>query len=522
MNAPEESMKISAALLIAASICGCSKMNSALWEDDYFHANVVSRPYVQTKSANDGCLSCETIDLGNGFCLTQYVYDMECGPESYAPSTKGTVVSTSNFFSIYGDMSVEAYLGPGRTDLPSHYVVGNVQRKVGPDWKWYDRTGLQPLVDNEAPRWVNGVDTYIWCLSPAAAPGLSLDDVDKDDASDAELRRLSFHYVSDPDVLNQNDLLVAFNKERRSFEGNASLDGKPNTFDVSFCHALSAVSFEASATGLESVVDIQDVELRRLHSSASCVATGSMAGVDFAWTPDDAAQSAVSLHGVGRVGLSAENMTAFVIPQSTAGMRIFVSFVKHGITINREIPLNAFRTGSFQAGKSYRYVLSASIHVPGEQIPFPDPEFSYKGFKNNGGVVFFDNGGKGFNVVGVKKIGITVNHTYVDSAGHSTAYIYVSNMDGSMTSRNSGPISYDFRPVPSVPSYPYDGGDGFPENYQGIYQMTDTSGTSYYVFDVTGFKYFKVVCEASGSSNNARWSGSFFKYYILEVEPNVQ
>lgn len=510
-----------AAIVLAAS--ACSELDPAAGlNDGRIHARV--SPYaLMTKSSSVIEEPSGVIDLGDGISLVQYVSEMDNGLCECA--TKGTVVSTSNIPSVYGDMMIHGYLGSKsiRKEAASHFLDGNMLKydASSSEWDWYDPSASQYLTGEDIPVWRNNVDTYMWCIAPYAAPSFVLDDVNKDDASDSELSKLSFHYVNSSDVLAQKDLLVSFNKENRAYNTDGtSRDGKPSSFNVKLNHALAAMQFEVSAAGLANDIEITRLEVRGLHSSADCIATGSAGGVNFAWTADDDADNVVVSKDISKSSLSADNRIIFIVPQSNSAVKLYIKFVKHGIPVTREINLNSFGSYNLEAGKLYKYKISASVHVPGEQIPI-EKSFSYKGFKNGGGYQYFDNNEQGFNVVGVTKIGISVTQGYRDTAGKSDGYFFLQSMDGTKTTEYDGSYQYDFWPVPPVPAYPYDGGDGVTESYAGVVHLTATSGTSYYVFDVTGFKYFKAVCRATGDANNAVWSGEFFKYYILEVEDNT-
>lgn len=206
----------------------------------------------------------------------------------------------------------------------------------------------------------------------------------------------------------------------------------------------------------------------------------------------------------------------FMLPQTLSNVKVEIQFAKHGYVLTKTVSLSNTR---WDAGYYYTYRLSATVHAPGDEIPINEA-FSVKGFMNDPTHVrnIPENGGY-YEAIDVTLIGIKITHSYYDSSGKSVGYIYAVSKDGTMNTKGAT-VEYDFKPVPSTIDWPYSGGDGITETYTGYTRVASTGKTQideYYVYNVDGFGSFSLAIYADGDANNARWSGTFVKTYVLEM-----
>lgn len=495
----------------------------------------------------------------DGFCITEYVSDIDAAPLR----TKGWEITSSNISAKYGELDVAAWMMPeasaGATSAPEQHISQNLvfDSIASPaSWSW----------SGEAPMWIADTPLSIWSYAPSTIPGDVKPAVNTSvtDASGDLFPELNtFSYTVPADFQAQKDLLFAYNVEARHFnETDSGYEVDPNNgvgtrhngkfdskFDVRFYHALAAVKFvlapEEGTSGLAAGTktiskntNVRKITLSGVLDSGTCAVSGSGTGagtVSFVWTPGSTTKDFVYEYDesdpklLGRRGgstgfCSAEDGVLFMIPQNLSDVTITVEFMKFNNPSSTVTRTRAISTSKWEAGKYYVYEFAGEVHVPGEAID--TVEWSFKGFKNaaSGEVKLFGDvkNTAAAKIKGVTKIGLYLSkQQFVDSAGKSSADLFVTNSDGSKSSRSiTTPYSYDFKPLNTTPvNGIYSWGDGTVESYLGLNSISKTEATGiYYVFDVTDYNTFDVVCKIVGDANNARWTGSISHLIVLEVE----
>lgn len=475
---------------------------------------LVSSDFVGTKSAEEACGKVLKSEDGV-LTLTEYA-----GPMNEMPSTKGFEVSTTSINSNGSRFNVDAFYDFGLDpEEEPHFLNDESCVRNGSAWQW----------ENSDPRWRSGVDTYLWGkYIPASA------DVD---FSSISMGQVSFSYsaseAGDNDFLNSSDIAFSYNKEKRTLNEDGSVaGGESQTVNMTFRHALAAVRFEMATNGIAEDVNVKSIRIKGLYGSGNCVASGTGYGnaskIIFIWdcTGDkrDFRQvlSTTKRSTDGRARLIAGDLSAggslefFAVPQMLQDAQLEIVFAKQGFQQTRTV---ALKNVEWKAGYFYTYRISATVHAPGDQIPI-NQDFSVKGFMNDPTHMrYIPEDGTFYEAVGVSVIGIEINHTYNDTAGKSRGYLFARSKDGKLNTKGTS-IDYDFLPVPPSIHWPYSGGDGTKEHYEGYTLMKSigkTPRTCYYVYNVENFNFFALVMEAKGDANNARWAGTAIKGYVLEM-----
>ena len=484
----------------------------------------------------------------------------------------------------------------------------------GGKWSW---SGSQP-------HWRNKSVFSIWSMFPANSTALSpatltpampqpdwtntaldaIADVDPTGKTDEEialaenarqeeiqayLRSMTFEYtlpLHAPTPVSTSiykDLLFAYNEEMREFEvedgklkedatGNHIIkDGKSESFDVTFYHALAAVKFELETT--TTGADIHSVTLCYTDGSGNIVTTNGIATkgtctasatsgdgsrlVSFSWGSQT---NKKPMHFVFNDGTSSTAKVSggyastgdgvlFMIPQSATGLKVIAEFSKYGGTkyytkvITKGLDIN------WEAGKCYTYKFKiGEFHVPGENYASLT-DVSISGLKNSEDNI---QPPSALSIKGVTRMGLVINSWSLGSKDGQTVYLNAivdgeSQVEYQTVSKVTSPTtpntnySFNFAPVsenalPGTNNIIYSfGTDDTEETYHTYYTFTPPTGSGksnlgtprigpfYYTFDTTDASTFKIMFTPAAADN----SGGFFAdvrcLIVLEVksDPNL-
>lgn len=442
------------------------------------------------------------------------------GPMSGMPSTKGYEVSTTSINSNGSRFTVDAFYDLEQdSEYEPHFLSDASCVKDGTTWRW----------ENSDPRWKSDVDTYLWGKYIPSSADVAF--------TSTSMEQLTFTYSApesdDNDFLNSTDIALSYNKERRTLNDDGTIaGGEASTVDITFNHAFAAVRFEMEPNGIADDVNIKSIRLKGIYGSGSCTVAGAGYGSAstalFNWTTTGAKRdfkqvlSTTKRSTDGRARLIAGDLSRggsmefFAIPQTLQNAQVEIVFAKRGFQQTRMV---ALQNVEWKAGYYYTYHISAIVHAPGDEIPI-NQNFNIKGFMNDKlHTRHIPEDGSFYEAMGVSIVGIEINHSYNDTAGKSTGYLYASSENGLLDTKGTS-LDYDFLPVPSSINWPYSGGDGVMEHYEGYTLMASTGSTPttcYYVYNVENYNYFSLTMFADGNANNARWLGTAIKAYVLEL-----
>lgn len=246
-----------AAISIAVSLCSCHKDEPAQMSGTGQIKPVLE--IVRTKASQEATgpgqlLSERVIGSVDGFELTEYVYENTSSLP--APTTKGEVVTTGSIeaFGIIAFAEGEWHdntirsgeLGSASDPYPAGVYFDSNASKSGGAW----------TIAGE-PKWINDVPITFWSWNYV-----------KPERTDTHTA--SFSYTVEPTAADQEDLLFAFNNERRRFNDYGEIrDGKDETLDIRFYHPLSTVQFvqHENLTGYR----ISGIEIQNVDSHTECV-----------------------------------------------------------------------------------------------------------------------------------------------------------------------------------------------------------------------------------------------------------
>lgn len=565
-------------------------------------------------------------DPEDDITMTEYVSDIT----DAIPETKGTIITTTNIPTSYGEFLVNAYRPfyqgelaevddkdneDNDDDVYDNTTKSKTTKAVrdfsmtssysGGNWNW---SGNQP-------HWRNKAVYSIWSMSPANSSNLSpatlspttpqpawtdlssITDVDptgktaeqieeleeaRRQAIQAKFRSLTFDYTLPhyAPITNSTsiykDLLFAYNEEMREFEvedgklkedvnGNHIIkNGKTESFDVKFYHALAAVKFELEST--TTGADIHSVTVCYTDASGNIVTTDGIATkgtctasatggdgsnkVDFSW-PETSLTNKKPMHFVFNDGTSSTTKVSggyantgdgvlFMIPQSASNLKVIVEFSKYGGTeyFTKVItsPTTSGLNINWEAGKCYTYKFKiGEFHVPGEPL-VGKASLSATNIK-------FTHGGIAYSsfipAKGVERIGLVLDGYNTKDNGAADFYLYAvfdGNTPSASTYNPPTPetFEYDFLDVTlpttgAVLNTTYTFGDGATETYSTAYHFdlypTKTyTGLYYYVFKVnSGASTFNIGFSTNSSNNSAFFKGNILGILVLKVEedPNL-
>ncbi|MCQ2118458.1 MAG: fimbrillin family protein [Bacteroidales bacterium] len=490
----------------------------------------------------------------------------------------------------------------------------------GSSWSW---SGTQP-------HWRNKSVFSIWSMFPANSTALSpatlnpampqpdwtntaldaIADVDRTGKTDAEiaaaekarqeaiqayLRSMTFDYTlplyapTTASTSIYKDLLFAYNEEMREFEvedGKLKEDangkhiiknGKSESFDVKFYHALAAVKFELETT--TNGADIHSVTLCYTDTDGNIVTTDGLATkgtctasatggdgsreVNFNWPSDNLTQKR-PMHFVFNDGTysttnpdprkvssgyaNTGDGVLFMIPQSATGLKVIVEFSKYGGTQYYTKVITAGLDIDWKAGYCYTYKFKiGNYHVPGE-ILVTLGHIEFKGLMNAGAA-----GEKipstPLNTEGVTKVGLVLN-SYglgVDDSSQKMAMYGMPNGVDTYSGVSTATIltktnpSFDFNfadvsnnAVPNSDGKIFTFGTGSIETYYSAYYSFDVTGGKsktppekngpfYYVFKTENTTTFQINFKSSANNNSCGFGATPRCIIALEVtsDPNL-
>lgn len=202
--------------------------------------------------------------------LVIYEKDM---PDSFIEriETKGTEVTTETLDSFkmkaFAENDWKDETGAGR-EAGEYFSTTGVYKTNG---KWQMATRRN---------WLNIVPVTFWSWNEVEPSVSFMDGSDK----------ASFSYTIPDNVIEQKDLLFAYNRESRTFDSgkvtamtssNKDYNRTDEEMDINFCHALSAIKFDISG-----VVDqnVDRIEIGGVASSGDCRVTVEEGNPAFAWS----------------------------------------------------------------------------------------------------------------------------------------------------------------------------------------------------------------------------------------------
>ncbi len=305
-------------------------------------------------------------------------------------STKGSEIRTDNLMAFKMDA-----------------VIGD-ENKVGPAGMTYfsgvnvSRTAVgHPWTMGTEYNWVGESNIYFWSYAPASLG--SNFSITSESPSGSETT-LAFDYEVKGTPASQEDLILAYNCEKRNFDdskttitGGTSSETGTDVNDayvnVHFYHALSEISFAVSTDDgtFDTDLVIESITLKNVSGAGSCVFTGPSKDSGFAWTPstDDADYADFTItgldthnftylassstgddnwakgsYGAGKTLFTTKNLL-FMIPQdhsstSTEGLEeahIIVTF--HRISNNNDESVRVDLEDKWEPGKYYKYKIGA-------------------------------------------------------------------------------------------------------------------------------------------------------------------
>ena len=282
------------------------------------------------------------LDTLSGLSMIEYVGDNLSSPFTGSDiATKGTVITTGNISSVYGEFGMEAFLDnydeidcddavkPVLTGADQYISGGKAIYDEG-DWTLVDGSG------NEYP-WLNEIKFTFWSYAPLTSKGL----LSFGSAGSRQVMTIT-DYVNPTKAADQKDLLVAYNN--RTY-GKSDYS---ETIDIAFRHALSVVYFDASGV---TDVTVKKISIIDAFSKGSCAVTGAdLSDSDvtkaFSWTPGSAKET---------FEMTGTEDKFFMIPQALPeGAAIGLTLEKDGVQTYVEKPMST----TWLAGKYYKYVLT--------------------------------------------------------------------------------------------------------------------------------------------------------------------
>lgn len=299
---------------------------------------VISSEDVVTKAAGQprGELSWTEKMDDEGLMIQEFVSDNVSQPfERDCMATKGTVVTTDNISTVYGEFGMEGFLdnytsaGVSLTNGDQYINAGKVKYNSG-DWVLTDGGG------SPYP-WLSGIQYSFWSYAPMSHLGTYAYG-SKGSRHSASIAG----YVNPLNSSDQNDVLFAYNN--RWFDDS----NKAETIDINFRHALSTVLFDVSAI---KDMTVTKIEIKGAYGKGSCAISGAdLADSDvtkaFVWTLDKSSTYTFVMNGAAD--------TFFMVPQTLpAEATLAITLDDSGTQVNLE---KSFTT-TWLPGKEYKYVL---------------------------------------------------------------------------------------------------------------------------------------------------------------------
>lgn len=457
-------------------------------------------------------------------------------------------------------------------------------------------TALSPATLNPAmpqPDWTNTALDAIADVDRTGKTDAEIAEAEKErqEAIQAYLRSMTFDYTlplyapTTASTSIYKDLLFAYNEEMREFEvedgklkedvnGNHIIkNGKTESFNVTFYHALAAVKFELETT--TNGADIHSVTLCYTDDSGNIITTGGIATkgtctasatggdgsreVGFSW-PETNLTNKKPMHFVFNDGTSSTTKVSggyantgdgvlFMIPQTATGLKVIVEFSKYGGTQYYTKVITAGLDIDWKAGYCYTYKFKiGEFHVPGENYASLT-DVSISGLKNSEDNI---QPPSALSIKGVTRMGLVINSWRLGSKDGQTVYLNAivdgeSQVEYQTVSKVTSPTtpntnySFNFAPVsenalPGTNNIIYSfGTDDTEETYHTYYSFTPPTGSGksdmgtprigpfYYTFDTTDASTFKIMFTPAAGDN----SGGFFAdvrcLIVLEVksDPNL-
>ena len=287
----------------------------------------------QTKSADlsSSELSQTMVMDSDSLLLQEFVSDNLSQPfGDGAPETKGTIVTTSNIASVYGEFGIEAFLKNYGGETPEQYINGGQVKYTGSMWNINDGSGNKY-------RWIDNEYTF-WSFAPKSHPGT----YSYGSAGSRGSVTIS-GFVNQTNAADQKDILFAYNS-RPYGSGNRS-----ETIDIKFRHALAAISFDVSGIRY---CTLEKVTITDAYSKGTCVINGAnLSSSDvtkaFAWTVDNTSAATFEMAS----GSGTFNMIPQTLP-GTAKIKISLKVGSESKTIEKPF------TTKWLPGKAYKYVLT--------------------------------------------------------------------------------------------------------------------------------------------------------------------
>lgn len=304
-------------------------------------------------------------------------------------SAKGGEITTSNLMAF----KMDAVIGDDSGLEPANMVYfrgATVSRSaVG-----------QPWVMAPEYKWVGEKDIHFWSYAPAVPNGTL--SITSESPAGAETK-LGFDFRTTTSASSQEDLIFAYNCERRDFDEDkehitggtttdASQPGIENTnqVNVKFYHALSEISFAVSTDDgtFDTDLKIDEITLENVSRSGSCVFTGPLKDAGFVWTPSatdcadfsatglgtnsfediavsgDANWQAGSYGSPSKTLLTTKNLF-FVIPQDHSSdvqglPDAFITILFHRISTGNTDRLKVKIEDKWKPGEYYKYKIKAT------------------------------------------------------------------------------------------------------------------------------------------------------------------
>ena len=278
------------------------------------------------------------LDSLSGLSMIEYVGDNLSSPFTGSDAaTKGTVITTGNISSVYGEFGMEAFLDnydeidcddavkPVLTGT-DQYISGGVVAYNEGDWALTDTY-----------YWLKEIKFTFWSYAPVESKNL----LSFGSAGSRGTMTIT-DYVNPSKAADQKDLLVAYNN-RTYGKSDCS-----ETVDIEFRHALSVVYFDASGV---TDVTVKKISIIDAFSEGSCAINGAdLADSDvskaFTWIPGSTK---------GTFEMTGTEDKFFMIPQTLPeGAAIGLTLEKDGVQTYVEKPIST----TWLAGKYYKYVLT--------------------------------------------------------------------------------------------------------------------------------------------------------------------
>ena len=269
------------------------------------------------------------LDEEDGLLLQEIVSDNLSQPfGDTEPDTKGTVVTTGNIATVYGQFGMEGFIDNpeeiGLTD--DKYVIGGKVAYSNGTWTLTDKSG------KEYP-WLRNVSYSFWSFAPMAHSGTFAYVT----AAGKREKMTITDYEMPTSIQDQKDLLVAFNA--RSYPE----DKKGKAVDILFRHALADIRFDVSPIS-EYGLTVNEITISGANSKGDCVISSTdlykSVEAGFDWTSNTSAD--FTMAG------AADHF--FMIPQNFSGT-ITIS-LSNGKTLTTALKTN------WLAGKYYTYKLT--------------------------------------------------------------------------------------------------------------------------------------------------------------------